>query len=64
MVDFTQTLPKLRRRVLAHLTAGDELDETRVQACALRRLDVELFRIGSGQYPHDERGFGPASIRR
>jgi DNA topoisomerase I len=56
MVDFAQTLPKLRRRVLAHLTAGDELDKTRVLACALRRVEVELFRIGSEQYADDEGG--------
>jgi DNA topoisomerase I len=64
MVDFARALPKLRRRVLADLHDGDELDERRVLACALRLLDIGLFRIGSEQYADDEGGVGLATVTR
>jgi DNA topoisomerase IB len=64
MVLFAKALPKMRRRVLADLRRGDELDERRVLACALRLLDVGLFRVGSEQYADDEGGVGLATIDR
>jgi DNA topoisomerase-1 len=64
MVDFARALPKMRRRVLADLRHGDELDEQRVLACALRLLDVGLFRIGSEQYADDEGGVGLATVSK
>jgi DNA topoisomerase I len=64
MVQFARALPKLRRRVLADLRRGDELDERRVLACALRLLDVGLFRIGSEQYADDEGGIGLATVEK
>lgn len=64
MVDFAGTLPKLRRRVLATLRDGDELDERRVLACAVRLLDVGLFRVGSEQYADDDGGIGLATVMR
>ena len=64
MIDFAQRLPSLRRRVLTTLRASDELDETRVLACALRLLDIGLFRIGSEQYADDDGGTGLATVRR
>ncbi len=64
MVDFAKALPKMRRRVLADLRNGDELDERRVLACALRLLDVGLFRIGSEQYADDEGGIGLATVTK
>jgi DNA topoisomerase-1 len=64
MVDFARALPKMRRRVLADLRDGDELNERRVLACALRLLDVGLFRIGSEQYADDEGGIGLATVTR
>jgi DNA topoisomerase-1 len=64
MVDFAHALPKLRRRVLADLRAGDDLDERRVLACAVRLLDVGLFRIGSEQYADDEGGIGLATVQK
>jgi DNA topoisomerase IB len=62
MVDFAQALPSLRRRVLRTLRAGEEPDETRVLACAVRLLDVGLFRVGSEQYADDEGGVGLATV--
>jgi DNA topoisomerase I len=64
MVDFAQALPKMRRRVLADLRASDELDERRVLACALRLLDIGLFRIGSEQYADGEGGVGLATVTK
>jgi DNA topoisomerase-1 len=64
MVDFAKALPKLRRRVLADLRDGDELSEQRVLACALRLLDVGLFRIGTEQYADDEGGVGLATVSK
>jgi DNA topoisomerase-1 len=64
MLDFAQQLPKLRRRVLATLRDGDGdgADRERVLACALRLLDVGLFRVGSEQYADDEGGVGLATV--
>ncbi len=64
MVDFAHELPDLRRRVLADLRRDHELDVTRVLACAVRLLDVGLFRIGSEQYADDDGGVGLATVTR
>ena len=64
MVSFAQRLPKLRRNVLTLLRSGDELDEERVLACAIRLLDIGLFRIGSEQYADEDGGVGLATVRR
>ncbi len=61
MVDFAHALPRLRKRMLADLD-GEELDERRVLACAVRLLDVGLFRIGSEQYADEEGGVGLATV--
>jgi DNA topoisomerase IB len=63
MVDFAKGLPRLRRNVLKALE-GDELDETRVLACAVRLLDVGLFRIGSEQYADEDGGIGLATVQK
>ncbi|HET9103846.1 MAG TPA: DNA topoisomerase IB [Solirubrobacteraceae bacterium] len=63
MTDFARALPALRRRMLSDLR-GDELDERRVLACAVRLLDIGLFRIGSEQYADDEGGVGLATVAR
>ena len=42
----------------------DELDETRVLACAIRLLDVGLFRVGCEQYADDEGGIGLATVHK
>ena len=64
MLDFAQALPRLRRRILGALRGSDELDEARVLACAVRLLDVGLFRIGSEQYADEEGGVGLATVAR
>ena len=64
MTEFAKALPALRRRVLRTLRAGDELDETRVLAGAVRLLDIGLFRVGSEQYAGDEGGVGLATVTK
>jgi DNA topoisomerase I len=63
MVDFAKALPRLRKRILSDLE-GDELDQSRVLACAVRLLDVGLFRIGSEEYADDEGGVGLATVTK
>jgi DNA topoisomerase I len=62
MVDFAHALPTLRRRVLRVLRTGEDVDEKRVLACAIRLLDVGLFRVGSEEYADDEGGVGLATV--
>ncbi|MGA9856315.1 MAG: DNA topoisomerase IB [Solirubrobacteraceae bacterium] len=64
MMSFARGLPKLRRQVLTQLSASDGLGQARVLACAVRLLDIGLFRIGSEQYADDEGGVGLATVAR
>jgi DNA topoisomerase IB len=63
MVSFAKALPRLRKLLLADLE-GDELTGTRVLACAIRLLDVGLFRIGSEEYADDDGGIGLATVTK
>ena len=60
---FAVLLPRLRRRVARDLRE-DGLTRERVLACAVRLLDVGMFRIGSEQYADEDGGFGLATIER
>src|SRR3954471_1006432 len=61
MVEFAETLPKLRRRVAKDLKRT-EMDRERVLACALRLLDRGFFRIGSEDYAEQNDSYGLATI--
>src|SRR5437764_1247041 len=63
MTRFGARLPKLRRQ-LAHDLAGEELTRERVLGCAVRLLDVGMFRIGSEEYADEDGGLGLATLRR
>ena len=63
MERFAERLPKLRRAVAAGLK-GDEPSAARVLACAVRLLDVGLFRVGGEEYAEQGGGLGLATIRR
>lgn len=63
MVAFGEALPKLRRTLRADLRGTEPVRE-RVLACAVRLLDVGVFRIGSEEYADDEGGFGLATLRK
>jgi len=62
MLEFAEQLPKLRRRLMRTLRDSDELDRERVLACAVRLLDVGLFRLGSEEYAEDGGGVGLATV--
>jgi DNA topoisomerase I len=64
MENFAHALPRLRRHVLRTLRAGEEIDQPRVLACAIRLLDVGLFRVGSEQYADDDGGVGLATVHK
>jgi DNA topoisomerase I len=61
MERFGRLLPKLRRGLASDLSA-DDLGRDQVLACAVRLLDVGMFRIGSEQYADDDGGVGLATI--
>src|SRR5947209_8579872 len=63
MERFGSVLPRLRERIAADLRC-DGLGRAQVLACAVRLLDVGMFRIGSEQYADDDGGIGLATIRK
>ncbi|HLY47867.1 MAG TPA: DNA topoisomerase IB [Solirubrobacteraceae bacterium] len=63
MEEFGSLLPKLRKRIASDLRE-DGLGRAQVLACAVRLLDVGMFRIGSEQYADDDGGIGLATIRK
>ena len=63
MEEFGRLLPRLRKRIAAHLDQ-DGLTRDKVLACAVRLLDVGMFRIGGEQYADDDGGIGLATIRK
>ena len=63
MVEFAEALPRLRRHLTEGLT-GEALDEVRVLACAVRLLDVGLFRIGGEEYAEQGGGLGLATLHK
>ena len=60
MARFARALPGLRERVAADLR-GEGLTRTRVQACAVRLLDIGFFRIGGEEYTDS---YGLATMRK
>ncbi len=63
MIAFARALPALRRRVARDL-AGEGLCEARVLACAVRLLDVGLFRSGGDDYAAQNASYGLTTLRR
>jgi DNA topoisomerase IB len=63
MVEFGHALPKLRRRVRRDLKLRGLVRE-RVLGCAVRLLDLGLFRIGSEQYAEENETYGLATLRK
>ncbi len=63
MLRFAKSLPRMRRQVAADVR-GEELTRERVLACAVRMLDVGLFRIGSEEYAESGGGLGLTTLGR
>lgn len=63
MHDFARSLGELRSRVSQDI-GRDGLPRERVLACAVRLLDLGLFRIGSESYADRNGSFGLATLRK
>jgi DNA topoisomerase-1 len=63
MIAFAEALPKLRREVASDLRRRGLVRE-RVLGCAVRLLDLGLFRIGGEQYAEENETYGLATLRK
>jgi DNA topoisomerase-1 len=63
ILTMAKTLPKARRRVLADLES-DGFNKDRVQALAVRLIDVGYFRIGSDVYADEHGSYGLTTLER
>ena len=63
MREFGVALPRVRRRVKRDLKLRGFVRE-RVLGCAVRLLDLGLFRIGSEQYAEENETYGLATLRK
>jgi DNA topoisomerase IB len=63
MLDFARLLPRLRRTVKQDIRKPDMARE-QVLACAVRLLDLGLFRIGSEEYAESNGSYGLATMRK
>jgi DNA topoisomerase IB len=63
MREFAATLPKLRRAVKKDI-AGEGMPRERALACAVRLLDLGLFRIGGEEYAETNESYGVATVLR
>ena len=63
MVEFAQSLPKLRTQVERDLRKR-RISRERVLACAVRLLDRGFFRIGSEGYAEENETYGLATMRK
>ena len=64
MEHFARTLPQMREGIVAKMGQGHELDRARVLACAIRLLDVGMFRIGSDVYEKEDGHLGLSTIAK
>lgn len=63
MLELAAALPRLRRRVQEDL-AAEGMGRDRVLACAVRLLELGLFRVGGESYRDDNGSYGLATIRK
>jgi DNA topoisomerase IB len=64
MEQFARALPEMRESLLATMDHGRELDRGRVLACAIRLLDVGMFRVGSDVYEKEDGHLGLSTIAK
>jgi DNA topoisomerase-1 len=64
MEHFARALPQMRDGLLAKMGEGHELDRARVLACAIRLLDVGMFRIGGDVYEREDGHLGLSTIAK
>ena len=63
MLDLARALPRLRRRLRRDL-ADDGMGRDRVLACAVRLLELGLFRVGGEPYVEENGSYGLATLRK
>jgi DNA topoisomerase-1 len=63
MLEFSEVLPILRKRVERDLRAGD-LTRRQLLATVVRLLDKTLIRVGNDEYARENRSFGLTTLRR
>jgi DNA topoisomerase IB len=63
MTEFARALPRMRARIDEDLGRRGLVRE-RVLACALRLLDLGLFRIGSERYAAENETYGLTTLKR
>ncbi len=60
---FGRALPRLRAQVDRDLRRR-RLGRDRVTACAVRLIDLQLFRVGNARYAEAHRSYGVTTLRR
>ena len=63
MLDLARALPRLRRRLRRDL-ATEGMGRDRVLACAVRLLELGLFRVGGEPYVEENGSYGLATLRK
>ena len=63
MLELADALPRLRRRVARDLGA-DGMGRDKVLACAVRLLELGLFRVGGEGYVDENGSYGLATLRK
>jgi DNA topoisomerase IB len=63
MVELARALPRLRRRLGRDL-AAEGVGRERVLACAVRLLELGLFRVGGEAYADGNGSYGLATLRK
>jgi DNA topoisomerase IB len=63
MLDLARALPRLRRRLRRDL-AAQGMGRDRVLACAVRLLELGLFRVGGEPYVEENGSYGLATLRK
>jgi DNA topoisomerase-1 len=64
MEHFARALPRMRQALVEEMGDGHELERARVLACAVRLLDVGMFRIGSDVYEKEDGHLGLSTIAK
>jgi DNA topoisomerase I len=63
MLELARALPRLRRRLRRDL-AAEGMGRDRVLACAVRLLELGLFRVGGEPYVEENGSYGLATLRK
>jgi DNA topoisomerase-1 len=63
MLDLARALPRLRRRLRRDLVVPG-MGRDRVLACAVRLLELGLFRVGGEPYVEENGSYGLATLRK